>query len=442
MSAQSNSPWQDVLVEIRKTLRKQQYDTWFKRIRFTSSGGEEVQLIVPNRFYADWLEAHYRGTVVEAVRRVMGFDPQLRFAVDERADESAERASAAELSPPAAEGLHLNRAYSLESLVVGNCNRLAQAAARTVAECPGTVYNPLFVHARPGLGKTHVLQGVCHRFAALHPGEAAAYVPAEKFVAGLVQAEEAKGLEAFRSKYRSLSLLALDDVQFLADRENSQQEFFHIFNELHSQKRQVVVSSDRPPQEIPGLSDRLISRLTWGLVVGLAPPEVETRLAILRDKARERHLDIPDAVIEYLGGKLKGSVRELEAALIRLAAFASLGQKPVSLSVAREALQSEKPRPTPAVSVPRIQEAAAAHFGLTVEELVSKRRSRSVAFPRQVSMYLARRLTNMSFGDIGKLFGGRDHTTVLYACDKIENQKERDSALSKTLRHLTDVLKA
>jgi chromosomal replication initiator protein len=439
MSAIDGSRWQDVLAEIRKTLRKQQYDTWFKRVQFTSSAGEEIQLIVPNRFYADWLENNYRSTVEAAIRTVFGGEPRVHFEVDSSPRGSRAEADDEELAPNP-RSLALNKAFQLNAFVVGNCNRLAQAAARSVAESPGAVYNPLFVHGRVGMGKTHLLQAVCHRFLELHPGGAAAYVGAQAFVTELARAKEEDRLDAFRARYRALSLLAFDDVQLLAGKDASQEEFFHIFNELHSQKQQVVVSADRPPQEIDKLSDRLVSRLRWGLIVNLDRPDRETKLAVLATKAAARRMTVPADVLEFLATEVDGSVRDLEAALVRLAAFASLGQKPIRVAVAREALAAQDSKRSRVISVPQIQDAVTRHFGLKAEELLSKRRSRSVAFPRQVGMFLARRLTNLSFDEIGVFFGGRDHTTILYACEKIEKQSAKDPALASSIEEITQVL--
>ena len=440
MTVQSDERWQDILAEIRKTLRKQQYDTWFRRVRFISSGGEELLLIVPNRFYADWLETNYRTTVEEAVQRVLGFKPYVRFEVGPEAAEPAEEAKTALEVQPAPPPPQLNKVYQLDTFVVGNCNRLAQAAARSVAECPGTVYNPLFVHSDLGMGKTHLLQAVCYRFMACHPGEAVAYVPAQQFVMELVEAQEHKALEGFRARYRSASLMALDDIHLLADRENSQEEFFHVFNELHSQKRQVVVSGDRPPQEIRGLSERLTSRLRWGLLVNLDRPDTETRLAILRQKAAARRLKVPKDVLEYVATRAHGSIRDLEAALVRLLAFASLSEKRVSVALARDALAAYASKPTGAPTVTEILDAVATHFGLRKADLVSKKRSRSATLPRQVGMYLARHLTSLSLGEIGKYVGGRDHTTVLYACEKIEKRKDKEASVARAVEEIAKAL--
>jgi chromosomal replication initiator protein len=440
MTSIDGSRWQDVLAEIRKTLRKQQYDTWFKRVQFTSSAGEEIQLVVPNRFFADWLESNYRSTVEQAIRTVFGVEPRVHFEVDASTHDSDAQAAPGEEVASSPHSPNLNKAYQLDTFVVGNCNRLAQAAARSVAESPGAVYNPLFVHSRVGMGKTHLLQAVCHRFLDLHPGGAAAYVGASAFVAELVRAKEEDRFDAFRARYRALSLLAFDDVQLLAGKEASQEEFFHIFNDLHSQKQQVVVSADRVPQDIQGLSDRLVSRLAWGLIVNLERPDHEMKLSVLAAKAAARRMVVPADVLEFVASSVEGSIRELEGALVRLAAFASLSHKPVSVAVAREALATQDSKRPRVVSVPQIQDAVARHFGLKIEELLSKKRSRSVAFHRQVGMFLARRLTNLSFEEIGSLFGGRDHTTILYACEKIEKQSATDKILASKIEEITQVL--
>jgi chromosomal replication initiator protein len=337
MNVQAESRWQDVLAEIRKALRKQQYDTWFKRVQFVSPGGEAVRLIVPNRFCADWLESNYRTTVEDAVRLVLGFTPQVTFAVDAvlqpgAVDDRDASSADAELR------LRLNDAFELDAFVAGNCYRLAQAAARSVAECPGAVYNPLFVHGAAGMGKTHLLKAICLRYLALHPGELVAYVTADEFVHEFMVAGIRRTEDRFRAKYRDVSLLALDNVHHLANCENSQDALFHVFNELHSQKRQVVVAGDRLPKDIEGLSERLVSRLHWGLIVALESPDAETKLAILRRKAASLGLHATDDELEQIGSSVAGGVRELEGALARLSAHASETGKPISTALAREAL--------------------------------------------------------------------------------------------------------
>ncbi|HUV38005.1 MAG TPA: chromosomal replication initiator protein DnaA [Planctomycetota bacterium] len=438
MSTPSNDPrWLDVLADIRKTLRKEQYDTWFRRVRFVSDGGEHVQLIVPNRFYADWMNRKYRRMVEEAVRRVLGFTPSVAFEVNaELADGRSPVATVGLPSP------RLNKAFRTDTFVVGGCNRLAQAAARSVVEAPGNTYNPLYIQSDVGMGKTHLLQAVCHHFMELHPGESVAYLSAEEFAGEVVAAWQSETLETLCAKYRAVSLLAMDDVQCLAGRESSQEAFFHVFNELHNQKRQVVLSGNRAPQEIEGLSERLSSRMRWGLIVLLDRPDVETRTAILRRKAAERRLRVPEDVLEYLATSVDTNVRELEAALIRLKGYASLSGKPLTLALARELLTSQPAKSPRVISVPQIQETVAAHFGLKFSDLISKKRSRSVAFPRQIGMYLARQLTNLSLGDIGRLFGGRDHTTVLYACEKIEKRRETDESLAGIVAELARELRS
>ena len=441
MSTEDITRWQDVLAEIRKTLRKPQYDTWFRRVRFASPGDEAVQLIVPNRFYADWLSANYRATVEEAVQRVLGFHPEVRFTVDSAACEvPVKRASTPR--PAGAEATRHAHGADFERFVVGNGNRLAQAACRSVTECPGTVYNPLVIHGGRGMGKSHLLRAVCRRFSALHPDEPAAYVSAERFVSEVVNARSGSGRERVRSAYRSVSLLAFDDVHLLAAKESSQEAFFHVFNELHSQKRQVLVAGDRPPQDIPGLSERLVSRLRWGLLVGLGHPDDDTRLAILRQVTAERRLDVPPEVIAFLASKVLGNIRDLTGALVRVSAYASLSDKPLTVTLAREALSEETCASSRVICVEDVQQEVAGHFRLKVTDLVSKKRSRSVAFPRQIGMYLSRCLTDLSLGEIGKRFGKRDHTTVLYACEKIAERKKQDPALAETLREITVVLES
>jgi chromosomal replication initiator protein len=334
-------------------------------------------------------------------------------------------------------GFPFDEGRSLAAFVAGDCNRLACSAAAAVAESPGKIYNPLYIAAGVGMGKTHLLRGICGRFSELHPGQAVVYVPAQQFVAEFVRAVRDKSTHAFHERYRALSLLALDDVQALSGKTRSQEEFFHTFNELHSRRAQIVIAGDRLPQEIPDMPERLVSRLCWGLVVSLDEPSAATRLDILRQKAKASGVDVPPAVLEYVAEHAHGSIRELEGVLVRVLGLAALRNRRVDEDIAREALHRSARKPLLPVRVENILSAVAKHFDVSRRDLLSKKRPRAIALPRQVGMYLARVLTDRTLEAIGELFGGRDHTTVLYAFEKLEKARKTDRTLASAIDKIT-----
>jgi len=331
----------------------------------------------------------------------------------------------------------LNPRYTFDSFVVGPSNRFAHAACLAVAEAPAEAYNPLFIYGGVGLGKTHLMQAIAQHSRMYHSHRRVVYVSSETFTNELINALQHKAMPAFRAKYRSVDILLIDDIQFIAGKESTQEEFFHTFNALFEVNKQIVISSDRPPREIPHLEERLRSRFEWGLAADVQPPDFETRTAIIRKKAEDEGLDVPQDVLLYIAQQAQSNIRELEGALTRVVAYARAIGRPVTVELAAEALKdllaAQHPQP---VSIAQIQQCVARYFGVRHTDLVSKSRSRNVAFPRQVAMYLARILTDMSLPAIGEEFGGRDHTTVLHACEKIKAQLATDPSLAATLKEL------
>ncbi|MDI3299658.1 MAG: chromosomal replication initiator protein DnaA [Bacillota bacterium] len=406
---------------------------------------------VRNSFTRDYLQDHVALLLQRQLAELLRREVRLEFVVppetsaetgEARAQDEVAAALSAAVQAHVAQrsgsiGQPLNPRYTFETFVVGSSNRLAHAASLAVADAPARAYNPLFIYGGAGLGKTHLMQAVAHRTLARHPGIRVAYVSCETFANELINAIRDRRTVEFRNRYRNVDVLLVDDIQFLAGKESTQEEFFHTFNALHEANRQIIVSSDRPPKEIPTLEERLRSRFEWGLISDIQPPDFETRLAILRAKAAADNLEIDDGILVYIAEHVRTNIRELEGALIRLVAYTSFKHLPLTLEVAKESLQDfVTPGPDRMVTIEVIQRVVAEYYGLDVQELKVHRRTRAVAYPRQIAMYLCRKLTDASLPKIGEEFGGRDHTTVLHAFNKVEADVQRDPSLAATIDHL------
>ncbi len=337
--------------------------------------------------------------------------------------------------PP--EEFNLNPKYIFSTFVIGNSNRLAHAASLAVSEAPAQVYNPFFIYGGVGLGKTHLMHAIGHRIKENNPNIKVVYISSEKFTNELINSIISGNPESFRQRYRNIDVLLVDDIQFLSKKEHTQEEFFHTFNTLHDANKQIIISSDRPPREIQTLEDRLRSRFEWGLITDIQPPDLETRIAVLRKKAMIESLNVPNEVIVYIASRIENNIRELEGALIRVVAYASLNNQPIDIDLATEALKDIFPNGRPKqITTDLIKDIVAAHFKLKLEDLSAKKRTRNVAFPRQIAMYLCRELTETSLPKIGEIFGGRDHTTVIHAHDKIHRERNSDAKLNNTVKEL------
>jgi chromosomal replication initiator protein len=435
--------WTDALHRIEGQLNKPTMESFLKVMHPVGLQGDTFLFTVPNRFAKDWVEQRLLGMIRGALRAAIGRSIDVRITVT---DVPPPVVSAAR--PPAVlpslvrgpEGLQLSPKYTFETFIVGAGNRFAHAAALAVAEAPARAYNPLFIYGGVGLGKTHLLQAIGHRV--LTAGVArVAYVSSEKFTNELINSIRDDKTVEFRQRYRSVDVLLIDDIQFLAGKERTQEEFFHTFNTLHEASHQIIISSDRPPKEIPTLEDRLRSRFEWGLIADIQAPDLETRIAILRKKAEMEGIQVPDEVAEFIAQRIPTNIRELEGALVRVVAYASLTRSSVNVELAADVLRDLLP-PTRArvVTIPSIQAAIAEFFGIRVEEMRAKRRTKGVAFPRQVAMYVARELTDASLPRIGEEFGGRDHTTVMHACQRVRETLHRDTHLAASLKRLMDDL--
>ena len=405
-----------------------------------------LKLLAPNRFVVDWLQEHYIQRILEIVDG-SGGNTELVVEVGSRQAAAAPQERSATLMPrpaadpgPATIASRLNPVFTFENFVEGKSNQLARAAASQVGENPGTSYNPLFIYGGVGLGKTHLMQAVGNAMLARNPNARVAYVHSERFVGDMVRGLQHNTISEFKRSYRSLDALLIDDIQFFAGKERSQEEFFHTFNALLEGQRQIVLTCDRYPKEVDGLEERLKSRFGWGLTVAIEPPELETSVAILMSKAEADGVELPEEVAFFIAKRIRSNVRELEGALRRVIANSRFTGRPINLEFAKEALRDLLALQERLVSIENIQKTVAEYFKIRVGDLLSKRRSRSIARPRQVAMALAKELTNHSLPEIGDAFGGRDHTTVLHACRRIESLRETEKRIDEDYLNLLRTL--
>jgi len=445
MPPQSISPellWQETLEKLKTELSKPSFETWFSSTQLYLIDGDTIVISVPNEFARDWLESRYAPLIRSSIQSVIGHSVILRFIIPSPEGSYAEDPAISTpvtpitLKQPESLPNALNNKYTFDTFVIGNSNRFAHAASLAVAESPAKSYNPLFIYGGVGLGKTHLMHAIGHHILQRSPNTKVLYVSSEKFTNELIDSIRDDSIE-FRSHYRNVDILLIDDIQFLAGKERTQEEFFHTFNALHEANKQIIISSDRPPKEIPTLEDRLRSRFEWGLITDIQAPDLETRIAILRKKAMLENLQVPNEVMVYIADKIHSNIRELEGALIRVMAFASLSLIPITTEVAVEALKDIFPaNNTKTITIDTIQRSVAEYFHLSPSEFKAKKRTRAVAFPRQIAMYLSRQLTDSSLPKIGDEFGGRDHTTVMHAHDKITQGIQNDPLLEKKVNEM------
>lgn len=425
--------WEKTLESIASLLSKPSFETWFKPTKPISKDGNILTIEVPNDFAREWLESRYAPLLTSTVRDLIEEEVELRFVTPEK-NESVKVAAS---TPQPVQPSSLNPKYTFESFVVGESNRFAHAASLAVAEAPGKAYNPLFIYGGVGLGKTHLMQAIGHFVLKNHPDYRVVYVSSEKFTNELINAIRFNRTPQFRDTYRNIEVLLVDDIQFFAGKESTQEEFFHTFNALYESGRQIVISSDRPPKEIPTLEDRLRSRFEWGLITDIQAPDLETRIAILRKKAAIEGWHLPNDVIVNIADQINSNIRELEGALIRIIAFASFHNKQITLDLANEVLKDViSSSKSQRVTIPLIQQVVAEYFNIEIEDLKAQRRTKNITFPRQIAMYIIRELTDYSLPKIGEEFGGRDHTTVLHAYEKIQNSIKEDPEVDRIIKTL------
>ena len=443
--------WDDVSGRLRETLNETTYATWFGDASAGELVDDSFSLVVPNDFTREWIEGHFLGFVRAAARDALSRDIRVTLAVREPSNTVATVAQETGNAADAAPGVPVERKpppaspkYTFDLFVIGSSNRFAHAAALAVAEAPAQAYNPLFIYGGTGLGKTHLLQAIGQYVSEHTQGSTTRYVTSETFMNDFINSLRDKRIEGFKQRYRTYDVLLVDDIQFFEGKERIQEEFFHTFNSLYEAGRQIVISSDRPPKEIATLEERLRSRFEWGLITDIQPPDLETRIAILRKKVTTDRIAIADPeVLTFIAGRVSTNIRELEGALTRVVAFSSLTGLELTVELAEQVLRDLFPHgdAVPAVTITRIQEAVSDRFGLSVVELCSQRRSQAVAYPRQVAMYLSRELTDASLPKIGKEFGGRDHTTVIHATSKITRLISEDRSVYNLVQDLTARIK-
>jgi len=458
--------WSAALGEIQLTLTKGNYETWFKDTAVISEEDDVFMIGVPNAFAREWLENKYRAQVRETLQRLIGRTVDVRFVNMTAASVRYDRpvaavntqtgagssagqqgtgvntlATSAEKARDASIGQLLNPRYTFSTFVVGSNNRLPHAAALSVAERPGHSYNPLFIYGGSGLGKTHLMHAIGHAVISRHPKKRVAYATSEKFTNEFINSIRAQKGEEFRERYRRIDVLLIDDIQFLTGKEGTQEEFFHTFNSIHEEGKQIVLSSDRPPKAIERLEDRLRSRFEWGLIADISSPDLETRIAILRAKAEVQSIPVPPPVIDFLAQRIVSNVRELEGALTRIVAYATLNAVPVTTQLAQEILQNILYNPRQKTLSPaKIVETVARYYGVPVEQLRGKARDKQVVLPRQIAMYLMREETEAPLLRIGEALGGRDHSTVLHGCEKIEREMAENDDFRRDVGALREML--
>ena len=450
------SVWQNCLEALQSELPAQQFSMWIRPLQADSSH-DALTLYAPNRFVLDWVRDKYLNRINELIHDYCGdHSPRLRFEVGSsqkvaktvavtpsRAAPVTVAATPAVVAEPAPKTIvrsNVRTNYTFDNFVEGKSNQLARAAASQVADNPGSAYNPLFLYGGTGLGKTHLLHAVGNGILAKKPDAKVIYMHSERFVQDMVKALQNNAIEEFKRYYRSVDALLIDDIQFFAKKDRSQEEFFHTFNALLEGNQQIILTSDRYPKEIDGVEERLKSRFGWGLTIAIEPPELETRVAILMRKAQENNIRLPEEVAFFVAKRLRSNVRELEGALNRITANANFTGRPITIDFVRESLRDLLALQDKLVTIENIQKTVAEYYKIRVADLLSKRRSRSVARPRQMAMALSKELTNHSLPEIGDAFGGRDHTTVLHACRKIESLKEETHEIKEDFQNLIRTL--
>ncbi|NQT21253.1 MAG: chromosomal replication initiator protein DnaA [Planctomycetes bacterium] len=449
--------WNSVLSEAQKRVRKQQFDTWFSNISLVDLKDDKLLLGVPNAFFRDWLKTNYIDVIKESVKVVTGNNVEIAFRLspnDPEEDPTVGEAARVQVGQPAyapesprpfsrdlaslAREVGLHSQYIFNNFVVGPCNNLAHAAALAVAETPSQAYNPLFMHGSVGLGKTHLVQAIAHALLNRRPRPKILYMSCENFMNQFISAVRHGDIENFRYRYRQVDALLIDDIHFLGKGDRTQEEFFHTFNALYNAQKQIVITSDSPPKEIPTIEERLVSRFKWGMVAKLSQPTYETRVAIIQKKAQLKGRSFPEEVVNYIAEHIASNIREIEGAIIKIIGYASLMNKQIDIILAKDALLDTIDRERTTISIEDTQNAVVGHFKIKLSDLQSKKRSKAISHPRQVCMYLARKLTDYSLKEIGGYFGGRDHSTVMHACDKITNMLETDTFLAATIERLTE----
>jgi chromosomal replication initiator protein len=460
--------WRAALGELQVSLSPANFETWLRDTMLVDVDDNRFRIAVPNGFAKDWLESRYRPLISQTLARIVGYSVQVEFVVGTPPDAVAEAGTEAEPAPvplaperplatPSSQHVrveatrvggeggttNINSRYTFANFIVGSANRLAHAASLSVAERPGHAYNPLFLYGGVGLGKTHLMHAIGNQVAAKFPRKRVVYATSEKFTNEFITSIQQGKIDDFRARYRRIDLLLIDDIQFIADKERTQEEFFHTFNAIHEDGKQIVLSSDRPPKAILTLEERLRSRFEWGLIADLTAPDLETRIAILRAKAEEGGVPITSDVIEFIARKVVSNIRELEGALNRIVAYASMGAMPISIELAQAVLSNVLYNPKKRQITPeRIVKAVSDYYGVGLDQLKGQKRDKAIVVPRQIAMFLMREETDVSLLRIGAELGGRDHSTVLHACDKITRESGANDELRREISAVRELIYA
>ncbi|AVP35969.1 chromosomal replication initiator protein DnaA [Staphylococcus felis] len=433
--------WENVLKLCQEGITKVSYDTWLKDTTLHALSNDEAIVITPQLFVSQWLASNYTDLIRDFLKRVTNKHIEnIRFVTEDDLDDLESHKVNEQQLPPvetATSSEQFNTNNTFETFVIGPGNRFPHAASLAVAESPANAYNPLFIYGGVGLGKTHLMHAIGHYVLENNPNARVLYTSSEKFTNEFIQSIRNNDTESFREKYRNIDILLIDDIQFIQKKEQTQEEFFHTFNDLHQNKKQIVISSDRPPKEISTLEERLKSRFQWGLIVDITPPDFETRMAILQKKTEEENLDIPIEALTYIANQIQTNIRELEGALTRVLAYSKLQGKPITTELTADALKDIiQVTKSKKITIQDIQKVVGEYYSVRIEDFVAKKRTKSIAYPRQIAMYLSRELTDFSLPKIGEEFGGRDHTTVIHAYDKIKKDIENDPTLKQEIEEL------
>jgi chromosomal replication initiator protein len=425
--------WARLIESLARSLPAPVLDNWIRPCRLVAVEGDHLRVGAPNKFSRDWLAQNYLDALHQATREVLGGHPRITLIVEEAVSAEPAPPPRLERAPGGGTVEGLNPRYTFDAFVVGSSNQFAQAACQAVAELPSRAYNPLFIYGGVGLGKTHLLHAVGHQCVRLFPGMSVAYLSSERFTNELINAIRYDRTAEFRARYRTIDLLLIDDIQFISGKERTQEEFFHTFNDLYESRKQIIVSSDSSPKDIPEIEERLRSRFEWGLIADIQPPDFETRVAIIKKKAALERIRLGDDVAYLIASRIKSNIRELEGSLTRMIAFCALTGREMTVDLAQEVLGELWGEDEKIITIDQIQRRVCDFFGLKLSDLKAKNRTKAIAFPRQVAMYLSRQMTHSSLSEIGRAFGGKDHTTVLHAVDKIQTLLQEDPKLRKTI---------
>ena len=440
--------WEQTQKNLRLQIGETAYETWFSVLAVKVKNDETLIVETPDEFFKNWIVEHYLEAIESVINELTPVNINIEFEVNPHLFSEKNKRPFPEVvsQPPAVsmseDATTITPRFTFENFVIGSSNRFAHAASLAVADSPAKAYNPLFIYGGVGLGKTHLMQSIANRIKAKQPKTKFCYLSSEKFTNALIDAIRHRATVQFRQRFRNVDVLLIDDIHFIAGKESTQEEFFHTFNELHENRKQIVISSDKPPKSIPKLEERLSSRFAWGLITDIQPPDFETRVAILRKKIEREPAKVPDDVIMFIAEQIKTNIRELEGALVRVMAYSLLEEKPISLDMTKIILRDMVQESTKIINMDMIQKVVANYFNVSLFDLKTNKRHKNIVLPRQIAMYLSRHQTNLSLPEIGACFGGKDHTTVLHSCKKIEKEIQVNNQLKNIIEQLSTEIKS